>query len=88
MKKKKCKFCGKRYAKQEDWKTEQEKELCLKCYSWYKYVKDMKDGLNDQLKHHLGVKDKEIIISIRDKNSLKQDIKCIFCEHRLKNKLK
>ena len=81
----KCKFCNKRYAKQQSWKTEEEKDLCLKCYSWYKYIKEVKRGINDQLKNHLGIKDKEVMILIKDKKSISTNIECIFCEYRLKN---
>ena len=87
MEKKKCKFCGKRYVKQKEWKTEEENELCLKCYSWYKYIRDIKEGMNNQLKYHLGIKDKEIRISIVDKKGITSEMKCLFCKHYLKSKI-
>lgn len=36
VEKKICKICEKRRVTQDDWKTEEEKEICFTCYrTWY-----------------------------------------------------
>ncbi|MEO0289600.1 MAG: hypothetical protein ABIN00_08200 [candidate division WOR-3 bacterium] len=41
MKKVKCKICQKRYVYQQEWKTEEEKQVCLTCGVFLKKIKEI-----------------------------------------------
>jgi hypothetical protein len=40
-----CKICGRIIRKQQEWKSDEEKELCLTCKSFLNYCNDMANAL-------------------------------------------
>ena len=44
----KCKLCKTRYARQQDWKTEREKEICFTCYIKEAFIQKLELSPRDE----------------------------------------
>ena len=83
--KKKCLFCEKRYAVQQNWKTEEEKKFCFTCYVTIKYITNLEKELTREL-HDRGIKKRcvDILFPLEDSTKkLLQAVKGTYLEDKI-----
>ena len=79
-----CKMCFKRKVKQQEWKTDNEKEICFTCTMFVDVCQKMAELLNDQ-SFERGIK-RQVRIILEDRKLSKPEVRLLEAMHG-KNKM-